>query len=972
MSEGIGRDESLIAEEQRVLDKVIKELDKAMLDNNKVLSRAEMKHRKAVSKCLPDAYGDLVDANAETREAMQKKKLLSRSRNELYQYHMKLHATGDDGEETYDVKIGLHSYSTGAHTIILGWYNPACSEFVANPRKKVADVSVFYGPDQKTYHTHYKIEMKREVDIHFDQVKNVIQGYPIRETKKEEKQITDKFLRELLSRRSDTSFRNIVFSIQEQQGRIMSAPFEQEMIVQGCAGSGKSMIMLHRLPMLLGKMLHQLDKGKIYIITPSQTYIQRAHNMMIDLEIPDIPMGTIDQYYDYVLEAYQIKTPADNNRIYGRIGRNSRITYDQTIYAYSQACIDDMNSEMQRKITDWEMFGDDATIRHLAQDIYLQGKKKNTTYSKLIQYINVQLQDNINKDNQKIEESVKLFRALYSALVKVCQEIDQGIQSVYAPIKNLLDRKLMECESIESEYADLRGNERSYEMRLSKLYRSACKKYDEIGKLRNKFFALQNNDRIVALTNLKEKLEQKIEETQLSIFLKNREEIPLQLVYHFYETRLDLCDLFYKYISEISDYLNDFPKDYSGIKFNLKALSWRIKDIRDLQGSVHNSEEYAALVKCADYYKQLQESMVPDVYHWAMKKVDQDWNEKDALSCSAYLYTQLMYLFRGAPNSRKDDLITIDEVQSIAPAEITLIKKLNDNKVLLNLFGDVKQHIADTKGIDSWDEISSTGKYKLYALNENYRNCRQVTVYCNKRFSMKMQAINLDGNGVHEVHGTENLIPTLANIFAGALKAGNSCILVKSEEEAKQVVKLRPEFADYINDMVNGTGNSDLVANRWNLMTVEQAKGLEFNTVFAVSHNMGENEKYVAFTRALGCLYVFDDPMPVTGVSHHNDKTEDSATKVDDSSNTRTERKRRQRRSTENLPNEMPLADFLKKAGLKVVDDRSHSGFLWVVGSKEEIGKVIDQVADKYHVSGEYSTSKVIGLRPGWYTKSKK
>lgn len=972
MSEDIERDESLIAEEQHVLDKVIKKLDKAMLDNNKVLSRAEMKHRKAISKCLPDAYGDLVDANAEAREAMQKRRLLSRSRNELYQYHMKLHATGDEGEDTYDFKIGLHTYSTGAHTIILGWNNAACSDFVANPKCKETDVSVFYKADQRTYHTHYKLEMKREVDIYFDKVRNVIQGYPIRKAKKEEKQITDKFLRELLSRRSDTSFRNIVFSIQEQQGRIMSAPFEQEMIVQGCAGSGKSMIMLHRLPMLLGKMLHQLDKGKIYIITPSQTYIQRAHNMMIDLEIPDIPMGTIDQYYDYVLEAYQIKTPADNNRIYGRIGRNSRITYDQTIYGYSQACIDDMNSEMQRKITDWEMLGDDATIRRLVEKIYTQGREKSNTYSNLIQYISLQLQNNINEDAQRIEDYILLFRALLSSLEKICQEIDQGIQRVYEPVRASLDKRLMECESIEEEYTNVRGNGRSYEMKLSKLFRTACKKYDEIDDLKRKLVALQNNERVIALSEVKEKIEHEIAETQLNTFSRSREDIPLQLIYHFYDIRLNLCDLFDSYIGEISDYLSDFPKQYSGIKFNLNPLSWRIKDIRTLRVSFHNIGEYTALIKCGDYYANLQKSMVPDVYHWVMKKLDPDWNEKDALSCSAYLYTQLMYLFRGAPNSRKDDLITIDEVQSIAPAEITLIKKLNDNKVLLNLFGDVKQHIADTKGIDSWDEISSTGKYKLYALNENYRNCRQVTVYCNKRFSMNMQAINLDGNGVHEVHGTENLIPTLANIFAGALKAGNSCILVKSEEEAKQVVKLRPEFADYINDMVNGTGNSDLVANRWNLMTVEQAKGLEFNTVFAVSHHMGENEKYVAFTRALDCLYVFDDPLPVTGVSHHNDKTEDSATKVDDSSNTRTERKRRQRRSTENLPNETPLADFLKKAGLKVVDDRSHSGFLWVVGSKEDIGNAIEQAVAKYHISGEYSTSKVIRMRPGWYTKSKK
>jgi len=724
--------------------------------------------------------------------------------------------------------------------------------------------------------------------------------------------------------------------------------------------------------MLLGKMLHQLDKGKIYIITPSQTYIQRAHNMMIDLEIPDIPMGTIDQYYDYVLEAYQIKTPADNSRIYGRIGRNTRITYDQTIYVYSQACIDDMDSEIRRKITDWEMLGDDMTVRRLAEDIYLQGKKKNTTYSKLIQYINVQLQDRINKDNQKIEDYILLFRALLSALVKVCQEIDQGIQRVYEPVRASLEKRLKECESIEAKYATLQGNDYAYEMKLSKLFRTACKKYDEIDDLKRKLVALQNNEGVIALSEVKEKIEHEIAETQLNTFSKSREEIPRQLIYHFYETRLTVCDLFDSYISEISDYLRDFPVQYSGIKFNLKPLSWRIKDIRAFLVSFYDVGKYIALIKCADYFANLQKSMVPDVYQWVMKRVDPEWNEKDALSCSAYLYTQLMYLFRGAPNSRKDDLITIDEVQSIAPAEITLIKKLNDNKVLLNLFGDVKQHIADTKGIDSWDEIRSTGKYKFYALDENYRNCRQVTVYCNKRFSMNMQAINLDGNGVHEVHGTENLIPTLANIFAGALKAGNSCILVKSEEEAKQVMSLKPEFADYINDMVNRTGNADLVANRWNMMTVEQAKGLEFNTVFAVSHNMGENEKYVAFTRALDCLYVFDDPMPAAGLPHRKDKAEDPAIKVEDSSNTRTARKRRQRHSAEKASNEMPLADFLKKAGLKVVDDRNHSGFLWVVGSKEEIGKVIEQVADKYHVSGEYSTSKVIGLRPGWYTKSKK
>ena len=41
-------------------------------------------------------------------------------------------------------------------------------------------------------------------------------------------------------------------------------------------------------------------------------------------------------------------------------------------------------------------------------------------------------------------------------------------------------------------------------------------------------------------------------------------------------------------------------------------------------------------------------------------------------------------------------------------------------------------------------------------------------------------------------------------------------------------------------------------------MMVEQSKGLEFETVFAVTGRMSENEKYITYTRALNELYVYD------------------------------------------------------------------------------------------------------------------
>ena len=109
-----------------------------------------------------------------------------------------------------------------------------------------------------------------------------------------------------VKRRSDSEFRNIVFSIQKKQGEIIKAPFQQNMIIQGCAGAGKSMIMFHRLSVLIYKA-EQERYSRIFVITPSKTYMQMAGNMLYELEIQHIHMGTLKQYYDYCLQKYNIQ-----------------------------------------------------------------------------------------------------------------------------------------------------------------------------------------------------------------------------------------------------------------------------------------------------------------------------------------------------------------------------------------------------------------------------------------------------------------------------------------------------------------------------------------------------------------------------------------------------------------------------------------------------------------------------------------
>ena len=79
-------------------------------------------------------------------------------------------------------------------------------------------------------------------------------------------------------------------------------------------------------------------------------------------------------------------------------------------------------------------------------------------------------------------------------------------------------------------------------------------------------------------------------------------------------------------------------------------------------------------------------------------------------------------------------------------------------------------------------------------------------------------------------------------------------------------------------------------------MTAEQAKGLEFETVFAVTGRMSENEKYIAYTRALDELYVYDEEIELISVAEEDKPAEKTEKKAKEG---RTRKKREKRSSKE-------------------------------------------------------------------------
>lgn len=181
-------------------------------------------------------------------------------------------------------------------------------------------------------------------------------------------------------------------------------------------------------------------------------------------------------------------------------------------------------------------------------------------------------------------------------------------------------------------------------------------------------------------------------------------------------------------------------------------------------------------------------------------------------------YTDYLYMF-------------IDEMQDYGYEEIKLISKMEKN-AKLNLYGDVEQAILPfikkkeiNELIDFLNQLRDN--VKTYFLNENYRNSKEITNYCNKFLNVTMTPMGINSNPVSEIK-VDNYIDYIKNHF------DKSHVIIGSD----------------IKDI------EELCYIGYEAYTVSQAKGLEFSKVVVMENNFNNVLKYVSYTRTLDKLFI--------------------------------------------------------------------------------------------------------------------
>ncbi len=152
----------------------------------------------------------------------------------------------------------------------------------------------------------YEVIFRRKFDIRGGELKAVFQDY----SKDGGGVVYDKFLAHMLAvKRGDKRLTDIIPTIQANQNAIITRPADENSVVCGCAGCGKTMILLQRLEYL--SFNKKLDLDRAVVIAPSERYIEHIQPVVDDLMIGAARRLTMPELYrELILSLRGIKASA--------------------------------------------------------------------------------------------------------------------------------------------------------------------------------------------------------------------------------------------------------------------------------------------------------------------------------------------------------------------------------------------------------------------------------------------------------------------------------------------------------------------------------------------------------------------------------------------------------------------------------------------------------------------------------------
>ena len=505
---------------------------------------------------------------------------------------------------------------------------------------------------------------------------------------RDEDNVLDPFLKEIIKNRKDeAAVRDIIETIQELQYEMITLPEKTNFVLQGCAGSGKTMVMLHRLSYLMYNN-EDIKPRDVLVITPSQSFNAFIDELAQILDLERVKTLTVQEYFLQVLKNEKID-------IADKVDETQTENKEYLKYVYSPKFVADIQKKMSKAYNDlYGLFiGEeckdfiDTILRNCNAQILAYEGVKNAS---------MRVRRAVLGEMKERKEGglyyTRPFRYLMNAILDIQDFLGGTLTSERAKSPDYFYRQLMsfyksgylavnKTEAVTQEALnDLGQLKTSLEQEIRDLKRFKQK----VGDVDVYMYA----DRIARRKEIIEEIDkvaQKVEIIAEGItafaefftFLRGEKEFVL----------IGGSDAF---IDVVRYFYRETVKKYK-LAYGMNS------------NKLYKSDAYALCVICA----QIAQRLTP-----------------------AYSY------------------VFVDEAQDISACEYALLRKINQ-KAAFNVFGDVAQNVTAWRGVESWEKTFPD--FSVYSLTQNYRNTNQIVDFVSNRLGLNMQSVGYDGPDVEHI-----------------------------------------------------------------------------------------------------------------------------------------------------------------------------------------------------------------------------
>ena len=468
---------------------------------------------------------------------------------------------------------------------------------------------------------------------------------------RDEEIIFDPYLKEILkSRKEQSEISDIIETIQEKQYEIITRPERDSFILQGCAGSGKTMIMLHRLSFLMYNN-EKLGPRDVLVITPSDSFNAFIDELSQVLELEKVKTTTIDDYFLQLLRNAEVD-------IADKIDFAAKPPLAYSEYIYSQKFYRDIQARLA-KIYDG-----------------IVGMFLSHECAQIIESAAADCRAQAEEFTRLKNASVRVRRAVLGEI----KEKPEGGLFYTKPFRELMN----EVTAVEEFFSnDLKSEKiKNYSVfygRLLSFYRAASFIHRMHGRI--------VSDALEDLARLKEVVVKEIGDLRRYKIYRGGEEV---------ETYADR-------ISRRGELLQEIDK----ISESVQKIGEKFDAFCELYETLRGNDYFVRIGKCGTHI-ELARLFYKDIVRKSKNKLGIG---KGLFRCDAYVLCLLLTML-GEKLGPRYGLVFIDEGQDISVNEYALLKAINSD-ASFNVYGDLEQNITSYRGIGDWKEIGDFPVYYL-------------------------------------------------------------------------------------------------------------------------------------------------------------------------------------------------------------------------------------------------------------------